>query len=199
MPREIFLVPMQGDGARSNPYRGKYTNTVGVTTSGTLRYARQAAHGLIMLEADQTILDDVASNLDVTRLATDANIDDVMPVAEIAFLRVELENGFVSQNVVKDAATRRAIIRAIIGVHFFSQRYEGIHKKSLPAAAAAAGRGLDHNPNSFPLPFQTELEVVAGSFGWNPEDTNNKSLRSIQESAAVNIGTQQLFIAGFQI
>lgn len=198
MPREIFLVPMEGTGILEEPFRGKYTNTVDVTTSGTLRYGREDT-GLIMLTADQAVLDTVEANADATRLATDDNIDDVMPAPEIAALRTELEGSGISQNIVKDNAPRRLIIRAIIGVHFFSQRYEGRHQKSLPTAAANAGQGLDNNPNGFPPPFQAELNDIGASFSWGESDTNNKTIRQIQESAADNIGNQKLFIAGFEI
>jgi len=199
MASEIFLTSMVGDGTRAKPFRGKHTGTAGVTKSGTLRYARQNAQCLIMLEADQAVLDIVESDSDVIRLATESNIDDVMPASEITALRSQLETNFIAGEIIKDAATRRSSIRCIAGVHLFSQRYEGRHGKSLPTAAGNAGKGFDHNPNGFPSRFRTELNDVWSSCGWDSDITSNKTLRQIQISCSEQMGTKEIFIAGFKI
>jgi len=62
--KRLFVMPMIGEGTRENPIRGKYVREDGVLQTGAITRGEDRI-ALVMLEAEQSVLDAVAAKPDV--------------------------------------------------------------------------------------------------------------------------------------
>lgn len=199
MPREIFMVPMEGTGTRSDPFRGKYTLDAQVISQGTVRSAR-TSEALVMIEAPQTYLDFVAAQADSMRLATEANIDNTLTANQANAAKTFVQARGIPGDFVNQGDTRRQVLRAIVGLFLFCQRMEGRFGAGFKQRAIELGITFDTIWNDFPRALKDEFIAIRDSFGWdNLGLTGTSTLRQIMLAVSQKFETTPMFIGGWQI
>jgi hypothetical protein len=199
MPRELFLVPMEGSGTRIDPVRGKYVRDAQVTAAGCLRYSR-ADHAIVMIDATQSYLDSVAAQPDTTRLATEINLESVLTAGQANNVKTVFENLFIPDLFANAGDTRRKVIRGVIGMFLFSQRMEGRLGSGWKEKAQSRGVTLDSTWTSFPQVLKDEFVGVRDSFGWsNLPVTGASTLREILKAISDQFTQTEFFIGGLKI
>jgi len=201
MPKEIFLVPMEGNGTRADPYRGKYTDDPQVNIAGTIRYGR-TDDAIIMIDAIQSYLDSVAGQSDATRLATESNLDSVLTLGQANAAKTVFENAFIPGEFINEGDTRREAIRAVVGMFLFSQRMEGRFGTGWKQRAQAAGVNLNSIWQNFPQALQNELIEIRDDHGWTNTElgvTTTSTLREILQAISEQYKNTPIFIAGLEI
>lgn len=200
MAIELYLMPMVTvvEPPFGNFNRAKYSRETGIIKSGTLRYSRED-DAIVMLEGPQPVLDTIASNSDVTRLATESNIDQTLNTAQANAAKTIFENAFIPGQFINAGDTRREVIRGVIGMFLFSQRMEGRFGVGWRAKAQARGMTLNTQWNSFPQVLKDEFIDVRDSFGMVLDVTNTSTLREILREISNHFESSELNLNGFHI
>lgn len=199
MPRELFLVPMEGQGTRTNPYRGKYTRDPVVTLSGALRAGRQDM-AIALIEAPQSYLNGVAGQADALRLATEANLDGTLTTNQANAAKARFEEVGIPGQFINAGDTRRQAIRGVVGMFLFSQRMEGRFGEGFWQRAKARGITLDSQWSDFPQALKDEFLAIRDEHGWdNLGLTNQSTLRQIMQAVSQQFEATPIEIAGVAI
>lgn len=208
MAIEIFLVPMESvphsDFPAHTEVRGKHTDLSldpGMVRSGTLRYSN-GSHGVAMIEADQTYLDTVAADPDVTRLATSQNLDEVLTAGQANAVKTIFEGAFIPGQFINAGDTRRQVIRGLVGMFLFSQRMSGRLGDGWKERAQARGMTLDSTWAEFPVALQSELIDVRNSFGWTNVDLGvnaSSTMRDILQAVSQRFENAPIVICGVEV
>jgi hypothetical protein len=201
MSHELFMVPMQGVGTELDPYMSKYADDPAVEAHGTIRYSRQD-HAICMIRAPQVYLDFVAAQVDVTRLATAGNIDQVLTVAQANAAKTVFEDAFVPGQFINAGDTRREVLRGVIGMFLFSQRMEGRFGVGWKAKAQAQGITLDSTWQQFPQALKNEFIDVRDTFGWTTATlgvSNASTLREILVVVSQQFEQTPFFICNVEV
>lgn len=199
MAREIFLVPMVGTGTKTDPFRAKYSDDPAVTTSGSIRSAREG-ECIAMFDATQTYLDSIAAQSDSMRLATEANIDNALTANQANAAKTFVEARGIPGDFVNQGDTRREAIRAICGLFLFCQRAEGLLGVGFKQRAIQLGVTLATQWNSMPQELRDVFISVRDDHGWNNLGlTGSSSLRQIMLAVSEQFENTPLFIGGFEV
>lgn len=199
MAIELFLLPMEGTGARTDPYRGKYTYAPEVVRAGTIRYSR-TSHGVALIEASQTYLNTVQADPDVTLLATAQTVNDVLTASQANAAKSVFESVGIPDQMINAGDTRRQAIRAVCGMFMLSQRFEGRFGEGFWQKAQQRGMSLSSTWANFPQVLKDEFIDVRDSFGWtNLGITNASTMRQILRIASNQFENTPMLIAGVQI
>jgi hypothetical protein len=163
MPIEFFICPQVGAGTKADPIRAKYQQGVGVVRAGQLRFTRGAgAESIVMIEADQTYLDNVAADSECTRIADESNMDTPLTAPQVSNIQNFLEARGIPADWLQVGETRRQAIRGVAGMFLFSQRMTGHLGQGWKARLVTHGVTLATEWQALPAQFRTELVEV-----WN--------------------------------
>ena len=199
MPREIFMVPMEGTGTHSDPFRAKYSVDPAVTMSGSIRSSRQG-ECMAMFDATQTYLDFIAAQSDTMRLATEANIDNTLTTNQANAAKTFVEDRGIPGDFINQGDTRREAIRAVVGLFLFCQRAEGILGVGFKQRAVELGVTFSTQFNDMPQEIKDLFTTVRDDFGWdNLGLTGSSTLRQIMLAISEKFETEPIFIAGWEI
>lgn len=199
MPVEIFMVPMIGTGTRADPFRPKYSNDPAVSSSGAIRSSK-ADECIAMFNATQLYLDSVAAQTDTLRVATGANIDSTLTLAQANAAKTFLENRNIPGEFANQGDTRRQVIRGVVGMFLFCQRMEGKFGVGFKKRAIDAGITFSTQFVDFPQAVKDEFLAVRDDHGWdNMGLTNASTLRQILIRVAQQFEKTPIVIAGYTI
>lgn len=201
MAVELFLLPMIGTGTRADPRRPKYVRDPAVVRRGSIRYSR-ISHAIAMIDASQAYLNSIAQQPDATRLATAANIDQVINASQANAAKAVFEDAFIPGQFINAGDTRRQVIRGLIGMFFFSQRMERRFGEGWKEKAQARGMALDSTWQEFPQALKNELIDVRDDHGWTNTElgvTNTSTLREILQAISQQFENTPMFIGGLEI
>lgn len=201
MAIELFLVPMEGSGTTTDPWRGKYVDDPQVGASGCIRYSRQD-HAICMIDAPQAYLNSVAAQSDATRLATASNIDQVLTSQQANTAKTVFDDAFIPGQFINAGDTRREVIRGVVGMFLFSQRMEGALGEGWKAKAQARGVTLDSTWNTFPQVLKNEFIAIRDSFGWTMADLGvdtSSTLREILQAISQQFEATPIFVGGLEV
>jgi hypothetical protein len=162
VPIEFFLVPVVGTGTRADPRRAKYSTNPGVIRHGMIRYSH-ADDCIAMFEAAQADLDTLAGQSDVTRIATEANLNGTMNASQRTTLINALNARQIPSQWVAAGLTRRAAIRTVCWMFALVQRLEGRFDKPFHDQAHQwlAGGGLRNVAGHEDEPIPTDAAELA--------------------------------------
>lgn len=182
MPKNLFIVPMiPGDGTWADPRRPKYVDDAAVTRWGSVRYSH-VDDAIVLIDAPNAYLNQVAGEADVVRIATAANIDNTLNASQAANIRDFLSTRDIPVQFVNAGDTRRQVIRGIVGMFLFSQRMEGRFGEGFRQKFRNRGMTLDSVWTDFPQALKDEFIDVRDSWGWTNTElgvTNTSTLREI--------------------
>lgn len=203
--RELFVVPMIGTGTRADPVRGRYTQdefggAFGTpSAAGTIRYSRQD-DAVVMIDAPQAYLDQVAAQADALRIATARNLDQPITAPQATAAKAFLEARGIPQQMVNVGDTRREVLRRVVGMFFFSQRMEGRFGEGFKKRATDRGISLDSAWNTFPAALQNEFIAIRDDHGWgNLGLTATSTLREILQAVSQQYAVLPIYICGLRI
>ena len=199
MARAMFLVPMTGIGTREIPFSPKYADTPGIDKWAQTDYSSSSV-SLMVVNAPSAVISSIASNPDATILATPQNIDSTVTVAQANALDSLLEGVFIPGNIVSAGDTRRAVIRRLIGIFWFSQRMNGRFGQTWVDRAQANGLTLGTQWQDFPQALKNQFLTVRDSFGLSNAGLNNTStVREIFAAINVAFSSSPMKMGGIEI
>ena len=205
MAIELFLLPMaQIDRGWGPRWDIKYIDTITPTgPSGMIRYQPNEADSdvIALIEASQSDLNSVASQLDVTRLATRDNLDTPINAGQATAAKAIFEAAFIPGLFINAGDTRREVIRGVVGMFLFSQRMTGRFGTGWRKRAQDLGITFASTWTTFPQALKDEFIDVRDSFGWegNLGITGTSTLRDIMKVVSDQFEDTPIFIAGHEI
>lgn len=200
MAIEMFLGPTQQTTMSFGMYtHGPYTQAVDVVRADTKEYSRTSVC-LVLLEAPQAYLDNVAAQPEMTRLATAATIDNQMTVAQVNAAQALFESYGIPSGFVNVGDTRRQVLRALLGLFSFSQRLEARFGAGFWQRAQANGLTLDSPWSSFPQALKNELVSVRDELDLViTGTTGTTTLRELMRAITDGYESRPMFMAGISI
>ena len=204
MARELFLVPMVDSlswtGAPGHK-RAKYTDDAAVVSQGTIRYSR-TSNGIVMIQASQAYLNNVAAQPDATSLATASNIDNVLTANQANAAKVIFEDTFIPGQFINAGDTRREVIRGVVGMFLFSQRMEGRFGEGWVERAKNRGVTLNTVWSDFPAALKDEFRDIRDDHGWTNAQlgvTASSTMRVILRSVSDRFEQTPIIFAGYEV
>jgi len=163
MSIELFLVPMQGDGlSRETGFDARYRNDPAVANSDYIPYSNSTV-AILLLNATQVYLDTVAAQPDVTRLATQSNINTPITTNQANVFKSLMDGIFVPDVVANAGDTRKEVIHKTSCMFILSQKFQGLFGESWQQKAQARGVTLNSTWQEFPQALKDELNQVINS------------------------------------
>lgn len=202
MARELFLMPLVGTGGPDDPIRGKYTNFDFPQLERTAIIPYHPDTALAYVQAAQADLNAIAQQSDTLRLASVETIDARVTQSEADFAKTEFEALNIPAQFIEFDATRRQVIRQLIGLFLFIQRLRGLYGVHLKQRMTEFGLSLNSTWAELPVSLRNELRAVASSFGWdaNALGVNSAStLREILHIMTQQFGQEEFRLAGHSI
>lgn len=222
MPREIFLLPMIGDGTSGNSFRPRYASDTLATTEfpvglgvpfgqGNIRYSRTSV-AVTMIDGPQAYLDEVAAQPDADRWVSEADLDTEIPGQRVNQLRTTLEDLNVPGTWISANDNWRETIRTVTGMFLFSQRHEGLTEPSVGFFEWLEGAGFglntrwsqlgpigDPEDEDFFVP-RDNIARIALSFDpdWVPP-SNQTQVRAILRDFADFFQGKEIIIGGLEL
>ena len=194
MAFRLYLVPVVGTGSSSaDARRPKYFDAF---TSGW------AANGYglephMLVAADLSGADDTSltANADVTALPF--YLGDTLTAGQVTATQTALESRNLPAGWVTTAFTWRAVLRVVLGVFHFMQRY---HNVSGGQRLFLAGVDLERTLGSLPQQVRDDLQATANSFGYDTSPlTGGNTIRQALKLLADNWSNTRFRIGGIEI
>jgi len=182
MARSIYVMPITGDGTRTNPRRPKYRDSLFPTLSWAMfDYGNEPWCVVGILDVPPAT--DTALNGNADVFEAPANLDVTMGnTATRNLWRNRLEGVNIPGTWIQTTTTAREVIRFIGACCQFAQRYQG---GSCGGQWFTAGVTLDDTFGSLSAAVQQCIIEAATSFGFDTSAlTGASTLRQVIKSAA---------------
>ena len=194
MAFRLYLVPVVGTGSSSSDARRpKYFDAF---TSG---WAAND-YGLephMLVAADLSGADDASltSNADVTALPF--YLGDTLTAGQVTATQTALESRNLPAGWVTTAFTWRQVVRLVLGMFHFMQRYQNV---SNGQRLFLAGVDLERTLGSLPQQVRDDLQATANSFGYDTSPlTGGNTIRQALKLLADNWSKTSFRIGGIGI
>lgn len=115
----LYLVPVIGDGTKTDARRPKYVTTLGVEWS-MMDYGFQPV-GLVAVDVDDATDTAIQANADVQPLPD--NLDQLIGAGALSIVQNALENRNLPSQWVTTSMSYRTLLRTLAGFFAFVQRY----------------------------------------------------------------------------
>lgn len=173
----------------------KYTNTftaAGFSVS-MIRFGDNP-HGLVFSPCDAATDTSVSANVDVQRLPD--NLDANPGAGAVTAIQTFLENNNIPAGWVTTALTWRTIVRDVVSMFLFVQRYNGIGGPAVFTGAVT----LNSTFASLPLAVRVALQQAAAAQNFDTSSLSGAStLRQILRAMGLQWGAQPILIGGLSI
>lgn len=151
-------------------------------------------HGLVYSPCDAATDAAVTANVDTKRLPD--NLDSNPNAAAVTAIQTFLENNNIPAGWVTTAMTWRTIVRDVVSMFLFVQRYQGIGGPSV----FSGGVTLNSTFASLPLAVRTALQQAAAAQNFDTSSLSAAStLRQILRAMGLQWGAQPILIGGLSI
>jgi hypothetical protein len=157
---------------------------------------------IAVIEANQSVLNSIAADPDVTRIATETNLETTVTAGNVPAVRTIFEAAFIPGLFINVGDTRREVIRGVIGMFLFSQRMWGKFGDGWKKQAQDAGMTLDSTWQEFPQPLKDAFITVRDSFGFTNEQlglTNQSTMREALKAFSDQFEGKEIHIGGLVI
>jgi hypothetical protein len=173
----------------------KYTSTftdAGFSVS-TIRFGNNP-HVLVFSDCDAATDATVDANPDVQRLPDD--LDSSPTSGQVTAIQNFLENNNIPAGWVSTAMSWRTIVRGVLGIFLFVQRYQG----DGGPAVFTGGVTLNSTFSSLPQPVRAAMQQAAIEQGFDTSSLSGAStLRQILRTMGLQWGTTPILIGGLSI
>ncbi len=191
----LYMMPIIGVGTEIDPRHAKYDSTF--LTRGfsvaLMDYGLEPV-GLVFSPCDTATNILVVANADVFRLPDD--LDTSPNVAQVTAIQTRLEAWNLPAHWVTVALTWRTILRTVMAMFQFMQRFHAVSGLS----PFAGGVNLDRTFSSLGVNVRQSLIDTAASLNFDTTGiTGSMTLRVILKNVADQWGTQPLIIGGQSI
>lgn len=187
MPFRIYIVPVVGTGAHSDPRRPKYftDGTIAAATYGTLTYGTEPR---MIVGADLPSADDVIIVGKPDSLALPFDLSPNLTGGQVTAVRAALESSNIPAGWVTTADTWVSVFRGVAGMCSFLSRYDVIYATANGVSAPSlfvGGVTLASAFSSLPAAVQAALIATAQDQGISTAGLSGATtLRTILRSMA---------------
>lgn len=212
MSFRIYIVPQIGEvGNRLNPPRPQYfdaglvsvNNGDVVLTSATKSVVDYGNEPWSIVGADLPPAEDAALVSKPDAFALPIDLDGTIGAGQLANVQNKLEVANIPGSWVTAGTTWRAVIRAVLGIFSFIQRFQFIYiaanDGAFPPSLYSGGVTLDTTFGALPLAVRTALAATAASFNFDTSGFSGAGatrLRVILKGMADNFSKAQFKMDG---
>jgi hypothetical protein len=164
---------------------------------------RPFSHGdqyLAKVTANQTVLNQIATDPDTTRLATESNIDRALTANQANQARTVFETNFIPRGYISAGDTRRQAVKKIYGLANFMAKASRFAGKNIKTLAQENSVNFSTTLAAMPKQMQDALSQAAFFFGWTGPDlgvTMQSTLREFLTAIGEAFENSQVFKQDF--
>jgi hypothetical protein len=189
----LYLMPMAANARGFIAPKYQSTFTAAGFPLSTIRFGSHP-HALVFSPCDAATDAAVAVNADVHRLP--ANLDSAPSAAQITAVQTFLEAHNIPAHWLISGMTWRTIVRDVVSVFLFMQRYHGLGGSPV----FSAGTTLDSTFGSLPAGVRQGLQQAAADQSFDTSGlTAASTLREILRAMGQQWGARPIVIHGVSI
>lgn len=193
MATRLYIVPVVGTGTKSNPRTPKYF-TDGTITSTSWTANVYGFEPWAIVAADLSPADDTIIVNEPDAFALPFDLSPLLTAPQVTNVQAKLEAANIPSGWVNTSLTWTLVVRTVLGMFEFFQRYSGIYAKQtglVPTSLFTGGVTLDSTFGSLPSANQNALTGSAQSFGISTAGlTASTTMRTILKAMADNFQNQ---------
>lgn len=192
MALRVYLTPIIGSGASvADSRRAKYFKGTSASGKFVLIPYGLEPFGLVVAEVTPAQHTALTANSDLQSFP--ANLDTQLTAGVVTTVKAGLESLSIPGGWVTTALTYRNLLRVVIQIFQFSQRFHGLGGGRL----FPAGVTLDTQFSALSAGQRTSLQAAATSFGWDTSGlTGANTLRQILKAMADQWGSNPISVGG---
>lgn len=195
MASRLYLVPVIGTGTRQEPRRAKYFSdfTRDTLPSSWMDFGLEP---VMLVGADVTNDQHLSISANIDVVSIPANIDATISALALTQVQNALEGMNIPANWVTTAMTYRFVLRVVVGMFQFAQRYQGLGGGRLFGTGISLGTQF----NQLPAAVRSRLIETAESFGYDTSSlSGNSTIRQILKFLGDQWGSKSIVLGGITI